>query len=100
MESQKSGGITLARLPASGPRGSATAKETCWESGSRFGLDGSAWLFVVRLHAHHGIDRSRSSKNPIPVVRLWPLTDMPKNAIDVANWGYISFKILGVGSPQ
>jgi hypothetical protein len=24
----------------SGARGSATAKETCWESGSPFGLDG------------------------------------------------------------
>src|SRR5262245_41456898 len=52
MESQRSAGITPARVPASGPRGSATAKETCWESGSRFSLDGSARSFVVRLHAH------------------------------------------------
>src|SRR5262245_28822184 len=52
MESQRSAGITPARVPASGARGSATAKETCWESGSRFGLDGSARSFVVRLHTH------------------------------------------------
>src|SRR5262245_37070264 len=52
MESRRSGGITPARVPASGARGSATAKETCWESGSRFGLDGLVRSIVVRLYAH------------------------------------------------
>jgi hypothetical protein len=47
MELRRLGGITPARVPVSGARGSATAKETCWESGSRFGLDGSARPLVA-----------------------------------------------------
>ena len=42
MELRRLGGITPARVSVSGARGSATAKETCWESGSRFGLEHSS----------------------------------------------------------
>src|SRR5207247_9956364 len=38
-----------ARVPVSGARGSATAKETFWESGNRFGRDSLARPLVARL---------------------------------------------------
>jgi hypothetical protein len=50
MELRRFAGTTPARVPVSGARGSATAKETCSESERRFGLEGLARPLLARLH--------------------------------------------------
>src|SRR3954452_3780540 len=114
MELLRFAGITPARVQASGARGSAIAKETCWESGNRCGLDDNqgpgegAWRASELLHVFRsslsGAAPGQGLRGSLPErcpVRCGKLAQMMKTlgACAVCNRGAAALEEPGAGGP-